>query len=80
MRRKTIGITEARLASPNLNSPKSSTADLNIVFTLDQFKKLAALLEKSKSEGEGDYTIRVARKKENSVEPRRITVTFLPVN
>ena len=69
---------EARLASPNLNSPASTTADFNIVFTKKQIAELAEILDNAKSEGEGDYTIRVQREPDNSSKPRRLTVTFLP--
>jgi glutaminase len=78
MLRKVIGIMEARLASPNLNSSASATADFNIVFTIQQISKLAELLAKAKAEGEGDYTIRVQREPDNSKRHRRLTVTFLP--
>ena len=69
---------EARLASPNRNSPASTTADFNIVFTKQQIAELAEILTRAKAEGEGDYTIRVQREPENSERPRRLTVTFLP--
>jgi hypothetical protein len=76
--RKVIGIMEARLASPNLNSESSATADFNIVFTREQISDLGSLLTKATQEGDGDYTIRVQRRGDNSDEPRRLTVTFLP--
>jgi hypothetical protein len=78
MPRKVIGIMESRLASPNLNSPNSATADFNIVLTKQQVGELAQILTRAQQEGQGDFTIRVQRQPERSAHPRRLTVTFLP--